>query len=256
MMMRSRIIALSYLNTIPFIYGIEHADVALHADLILSPPRNCAASLRNGEADIALIPVAAIPTIPDIRIITPYCIGASNSVRTVVLASNTPISQIDTIYLDSHSLTSVGLVRVLSSRWWHVSPEWRAMEDFSVLDDPQDRTGYLMIGDKVFTHENNFRYYYDLADQWREMTGLSFVFAAWVARKCVPEERVAELTSALRYGVGHISQAISCYHYDDKPYAYDYLTKNIDYRFDEEKHRALKLYWTEKMKVDPPIGPG
>ena len=88
------------------------------------------------------------------------------------------------------------------------------------------------------------------------MTGLSFVFAAWVARKCVPEERVAELTSALRYGVGHISQAISCYHYDDKPYAYDYLTKNIDYRFDEEKHRALKLYWTEKMKVDPPIGPG
>ena len=70
--MRSRIIAVSYLNIIRTVEGIEHADVALHADLILSPPRNCAASLRNGEADIALIPVAAIPTIPDIRIITPY----------------------------------------------------------------------------------------------------------------------------------------------------------------------------------------
>lgn len=256
MMMRSRIIAVSYLNTIPFIYGIEHADVALHADLILSPPRGCAASLRAGEADIALIPVAAIPTIPDIRIVTPYCIGASNSVRTVVLASNSPITELHTIYLDSHSLTSIGLVRILSSRLWHIAPEWRPMDDFSVLDAPQEQTGYLMIGDKVFTHEKNFRYYYDLADQWREMTGLPFVFAAWVARKCVPEQTVEELSTALRYGVGHISQAIACYHYDDKPYAYDYLTKNIDFCFDEQKHRALKLYWTEKMKFDPPINPG
>ena len=68
-MMRNRIVAVSYLNTIPFIYGIEHAGIDLHADLLLSPPRGCASLLRDGGAEIALIPVAAVPSIPDIRIV-------------------------------------------------------------------------------------------------------------------------------------------------------------------------------------------
>ena len=84
--MRNRIAAVSYLNTIPFIYGIEHAGAGLHAELLLSPPRGCAEALRDGKADLALIPVAAIPGISDLRIVTPYCIGASGPVRTVVLA--------------------------------------------------------------------------------------------------------------------------------------------------------------------------
>ena len=103
--MRNRIAAVSYLNTIPFIYGIEHAGAGLHAELLLSPPRGCAEALRDGKADLALIPVAAIPGISDLRIVTPYCIGASGPVRTVVLASADPLENIDTVYLDSHSLT-------------------------------------------------------------------------------------------------------------------------------------------------------
>ena len=74
MMMRNRIAAVSYLNTIPFIYGIEHAGAGLHAELLLSPPRGCAEALRDGQADLALIPVAAIPGSSDLRIVTPYCI--------------------------------------------------------------------------------------------------------------------------------------------------------------------------------------
>ena len=113
--MRNRIAAVSYLNTIPFIYGIEHAGAGLHAELLLSPPRGCAEALRDGKADLALIPVAAIPGISDLRIVTPYCIGASGPVRTVVLASADPLENVDTVYLDSHSLTSVRLVRLLPS---------------------------------------------------------------------------------------------------------------------------------------------
>ena len=103
--MRNRIVAVSYLNTIPFIYGIEHAGIDLYADLLLSPPRGCASLLRDGGAEIALIPVAAVPSIPDIRIVTPFCIGASCSVRTVVLAADSSLDLLDTISLDSHSMT-------------------------------------------------------------------------------------------------------------------------------------------------------
>ena len=121
--MRNRIAAVSYLNTIPFIYGIEHAGAGLHAELLLSPPRGCAEALRDGKADLALIPVAAIPGISDLRIVTPYCIGASGPVRTVVLASADPLENVDTVYLDSHSLTSVRLVRLLAAKLWKRLPE-------------------------------------------------------------------------------------------------------------------------------------
>ena len=255
-MMRNRIVAVSYLNTIPFIYGIEHAGIDLYADLLLSPPRGCASLLRDGGAEIALIPVAAVPSIPDIRIVTPFCIGASRSVRTVVLAADSPLDRLDTIYLDSHSLTSVRLVRILASKLWGIRPEWKELKDFSALNAPQPRTGYLIIGDKVFDHEEKFRYRYDLADEWREMTGLPFAFAAWVARSGVDDRTVERLAEALDYGVRHIPEAIACYGYGDRSYAYDYLTRNIDFVFDEQKRRATALYWQEGRKIDPPINPG
>lgn len=254
--MRTRIVAVSYLNTIPFIYGIEHAGVDLRADLSLTPPRGCAEALRDGRADVALVPVAAIPAIAGIRIVTPFCIGASRSVRTVVLAGNCPLERMETIRLDSHSMTSVRLVRILAERKWRIRPMWRELDDFGELGRPADRTGYLMIGDKVFAHEENFRYRYDLADAWREMTGLPFVFAAWVARDGVPERTLAGLSQALDYGTRHIAEAIRCYGYDDKPYAYGYLTENIDFVFDEQKRRALELYWRQGLRIDPPINPG
>lgn len=256
MMMRNRIAAVSYLNTIPFIYGIEHAGAGLHAELLLSPPRGCAEALRDGKADLALIPVAAIPGISDLRIVTPYCIGASGPVRTVVLASADPLENVDTVYLDSHSFTSVRLVRLLAAKLWKREFRWRELDDFSVLDDPKPRTGYVIIGDKVFAREAAFRYRYDLAEQWRLLTGLPFVFAAWVARGGVPEATVDSLTEALAYGTAHIDEAIRRYGYGDRPYARDYLTRNIDFVFDEQKRRAMELYWEEGLRIEPPINPG
>ena len=255
-MTRNRIAAVSYLNTIPFIYGIEHAGVDLHADLLLSPPRDCATTLREGRADIALIPVAAVPSVPDIRIAAPFCIGASRSVRTVVLVSQEPLERMETVCLDSHSLTSVRLVRILAARLWHMVPRWEELSDYSKLAAPRPHTGYLLIGDKVFDHEDRFRYRYDLADAWREMTGLPFVFAVWVAKGNVPSAVTDRLAQALEYGTRHIDEAIARYGYGHKNYAHDYLTRNIDFVFDEQKRRAMELYWTEGRKIDPPIQPG
>ena len=254
--MRNRIVAVSYLNTIPFIYGIESAADSLPADLILSPPSGCAAALRNREADIALIPVGAIPSIDAIRIITPYCIGAVRSVRTVVLACNDPLETLHTIKLDPHSVTSARLVRILAAQLWHIAPQWQPLANFDELAAPQPHTGYLMIGDKVFDNERHFAHLYDLADAWRTLTSLPFAFAAWVARDNVSEQTEQALSHALEYGIQHIHEAVQHYGYTDKGYAEEYLTHNIDFLFDEQKHRAVERYWQEGMKIEPPINPG
>ncbi|MDD3108847.1 MAG: menaquinone biosynthesis protein [Alistipes sp.] len=256
MMMRNRIVAVSYLNTIPFIYGIAHAGVDLQADLLLSPPSGCATTLRDGGAEIALIPVGAIPSMPEVKMFSQFCIGASRAVRTVILASNSPIEEIETIYLDPHSMTSVRLVRILAAQWWHITPRWMPLADFSDLERPQPHTGYLIIGDKVFAHEHRFAYRYDLAEVWRAMTGLPFVFAAWVARPGISTQTLSTLEQALEYGVNHIPEAIVRYGYEDRPYALDYLTHNIDFVFDPQKREALARYWDELRKIEPPSLPG
>ena len=77
-----KITAVSYLNTIPFVYGLQHAD-SLRADLSLAPPAECARRYMEEEADIALLPAAVVPELRETTIITDYCIGAVGAVRTV-----------------------------------------------------------------------------------------------------------------------------------------------------------------------------
>lgn len=256
MMMQTRIVAVSYLNTIPFIYGISHADTTLHDGLFLSPPSGCAEALRNGQADLGLIPIGAIPEIPHIQIITPYCIGASGPVRTVILASHRPVHELRRIGLDVHSRTSVRLARILAAEKWHITPEWFPLDQYDFSSPTPDDTGYILIGDKVFENEARFPYLYDLAVEWRELTSLPFAFALWVAREGVDPEKIAQLEQALKMGVAHIPEAIASSRYADCSYAYDYLTRNIDFDFDPAKRRAVELYWQMGRKADPPITPG
>ena len=44
--------------------------------------------------------------------------------------------------------------------------------------------------------------------------------------------------------------------YADCDYAYDYLTKNIDFLFDIQKHNALKKFWDYGLKIEPKVNPG
>ena len=105
-----KISAVSYLNTIPFVYGLKHTE-RLCANLLLAPPAECAKNYIEGRADIALLPAAVVPDLQNTNIITDYCIGAVGAVRTVTVVSNVPIAQVKRIWLDAHSRTSVQIGR-------------------------------------------------------------------------------------------------------------------------------------------------
>lgn len=251
----AKIIAVSYLNTIPFIYGLRHHS-KFGAELLLAPPANCYKNFVEGKADIALMPAAMVPSLPDAEIVTDYCIGASGDVRTVVVVSNTPIERVQRILLDPHSKTSVQLCGYLAKNLWHIEPEWVELDDYALLDTPTDGDAYLIIGDKVFDNEGKFRYSYDLASEWNRATGLPFAFAVWVARKGLSYDIHDELQAAFTFGVEHIYEAILESDYADRDYAYEYLTRNIDFLFDIQKHNALKKFWDFGLKVKPKVNPG
>ena len=127
-----KIVAVSYLNTIPFVYGIEH-EGNLRADLTLAPPAECARLYMEGQADIALLPAAVVPQLKSTEIITDYCIGAVRSVRTVELMCNCQLKDIRRIFLDAHSRTSIQLIGYLAKKVWNINPEWIALDCYDNL---------------------------------------------------------------------------------------------------------------------------
>ena len=255
MAVNAKITAVSYLNTIPFIYGLRHHS-NIGAELLLAPPSLCYKNFVEGKADIALMPVAMVPSLADAEIVTDYCIGAVGKVRTVVVMSNSPIEKVSRIYLDAHSKTSVQLCGYLAKKLWHIESEWIALEDYSQLDHAEEGDAFLLIGDKVFDNEGRFAHTYDLAEEWRKATKMPFTFAVWVARKGLSYEVRDELQAAFTYGVEHIYEAILESDYADREYAYEYLTENIDFLFDIQKHNALKKFWDYGLKIEPKVNPG
>ena len=135
-----KIVAVSYLNTIPFVYGIEH-EGSLRADLTLVPPADCARLYMEGEADIALLPAAVVPQLKSTDIITDYCIGAVHSVRTVELMTNCEIKNIRRIFLDAHSRTSVQLIGYLAKKVWKIDPEWCTLDSYDNLAESASEIG-------------------------------------------------------------------------------------------------------------------
>ena len=244
MLFRSQIhiTAVSYLNTIPFIYGIEHSGLLKNAKLHLEYPANCAKMLSNGNANIGLIPVGGLSQLKDFKIVSNYCIGAIGKVYSVGLFSKVPLSEIKQIYLDNESLTSVRLVKVLAKKFWGISPEW---VPFSQQNEMNyfDYESIVLIGDKTFGLEKNFTFVYDLAEQWNIYTKLPFVFAVWVAKKDVLNEQLEKFNLALKWGVEHVEEAVGHYPIQvEKNFAIEYLTQNISYPFDDLKKEGLKLF--------------
>lgn len=238
-----RISAVSYLNTFPFVYGIQNSSYRDHFLLHLDVPSLCAERMKQGEADVALVPAGALPALDEFNLLPGFCIGAVKEVKTVLLLSQHPLDQIRTIYLDFDSRTSVELVKILARHHWNIQPDFKKlMPGEAARLDPE--ATLVAIGDKTFTIRPNYRYVYDLATEWIGFTGLPFVFAVWVARPEVPPEALLPLNEALHCGILNIPMCLEQFS-DRLPHGVDcrsYLEENISYTLDDQKMEGLKTF--------------
>lgn len=236
-----KISIVSYLNSKPFIFGLEKKPLA-DWDVALDIPSECARKLIDGEADLGLIPVAALKAIPDYKIVSPYCIGAVGKVDSVKLYSEVPLDKIETVLLDYQSRTSVNLVQVLARDYWKISPKW---ENASPGYESQvsGSTAAVIIGDRTFSLNDKYKHEYDLAENWQQHTQLPFVFAVWASRKKISSELEETFTTALRHGLANIDEVVklNAPHYPGVD-IHSYLTRSISYRLDRDKEKAIELF--------------
>ncbi|WP_029285098.1 menaquinone biosynthetic enzyme MqnA/MqnD family protein [Pedobacter sp. R20-19] len=234
-MNKIKISAVAYTNTKAFIYGLEHSDIINKIDLSLDIPSDCAAKVISGEVDMGLMPVAAIPLVPHANIVADYCIGSDGAVNSVFIFSNVPIEKIKTLKLDAHSRTSNNLAKVLLKFYW------KKDVDFTT-DQAVDTDALVLIGDRTFGKKDDFAFAYDMGEEWKNFTGLPFMYAAWVANKKISDEFKAEFNAALKFGLEHRDEVLkdlpTVSNFDLKDYLYDKL------QFDatEERKQAMNLF--------------
>ena len=248
-----RISAVSYLNTMPFLYGLRNHKVMNQIELTLDHPARCAEKLLNNEADIGLVPVAVLPEMNNSEIISDYCLGASGPVHSVILYSNVPLHNIKSIKLDYQSRTSVNLARILAARYWKINPNWTPAAHGFENNSLNRNEACLIIGDRSFAMKKKYPYVWDLSEEWWNFTGLPFVFATWTANKKIDKEFLKSFNNALGYGVTHIREAV-----DKAPKSsalsreklFHYLSKDMSYPLDDEKKEGLNHFLKELKNLN------
>jgi chorismate dehydratase len=234
-------------------WDFEHGEAGKAFDISYTVPSQCAASLAAGAADIGIIPAAAYATIPGLVILPGVAIASRKPVRSILLVSKVPLEQIRSVALDTSSLTSVALTKVLFARWWGSGRTFTSMEpDIEKMLAEHDAG--LVIGDPALKIDRSRYLTYDLAEEWIRLTGKPFVFAFWAVRQEALDDApvVFDLATVFQDSRDHglepanldrIVQEWSPRLGLSDADINEYLTENIYYELDASCVEGLQLFY-------------
>jgi chorismate dehydratase len=239
-----KISIVNYTNTLPFKWALKKSGLIQRIDLQEDIPSICAQKLKYRQVDLALVPVALLPELDHYQIESDYCIGTRGAVDSVKLYSNVPLQEIKNITLDYQSKSSITLTKVLCKFYWKLDVEFKEGKP-GFESQIEEGGANVVIGDRTFKLNGKFKYEYDLGSEWKNFTGLPFVFAAWISVEKIDNVFMTEFNATLKRGIDNCVTAIAERESEliiSPQQALHYLTQNISYEFDPEKKKALSLF--------------
>jgi chorismate dehydratase len=252
----ARLGAVSYLNTKPLVRGLENRPdlFAVRFDV----PSVCASLLHEGRVDLGLIP--AIEYLRgDYAIVPDIAIGSDGAVESVAVFTTRPIGQVRTLALDISSRTSVALTKILCAKYWGIAPAFTPAEpDVAAMLARADAA--LVIGDPALDIDpaQYAATKLDLGEAWLALTGLPFVYAAWVGPPdAVDAEQVAVLQAARARGeseVADIARDVSLGDRQAEQRALAYLRDTLRYGFGDREVAGLQRFYALAVELD--LAPG
>ena len=272
-----RISIVEFLNTAPLVWGFTDGPLAGKYDLSFAVPSQCAEDLRAGRADVGIIPSIEYQRMEDVVALPGMAIASKQEVRSLLVVSKVPVEMAKSFALDTNSRSTVGLTRILSRRHWNIDPEFIDMppdpdkmlaraDAALVIGDPALRLRLKVdaLQSKIPSGEDcccctgedaqpvkgvETLFVYDMAQQWREMTGLPAVLAIWVARRgTITPEMAEDFQASREYGLSHIGDIAegAALKLELPPRELErYMTDNIDFSLDDENLAGLRRYYEE-----------
>jgi chorismate dehydratase len=229
-----RVGSVKYLNTVPLTRGLEE-------ELIYATPAKLAEMLQRDELDAALVSVVEVLFHDRYDILDGIAIASLGEVKSVLLAHRRSLEEVQEVYCDTASLTSVQLVRVLLAERG-LKPQFKALPsyDFSQLPDYA-----LLIGDPAldFALSQHTHEIWDLGAAWYEMTQLPFVYAVWALRRGVKNDSLRrQLREAKDFGLDTLDTIIRSRTEYDYDFRKDYLSWHIHYHLGADEKRGLARF--------------
>ena len=168
-----------FANAAPLAHFLE----PLHEEVrtVYARPSDLAAEVIGGAVDAALVPVADYFAVGRMAMIHGLGICADGPVESVLLKCSRPIEQVRTVCPDPASKSSNALCRILLEDHLHLHPRFTG----PAAGEPADAE--VCIGDRALLAPPAPCGDYDLAELWKRMTGLPFVFAVWAHRADHPD---------------------------------------------------------------------
>lgn len=241
--------AVSYLNTVPLVWGLEHApDPALRDafDLRFALPSACADQLAGGQADIGIVPVIEMAR-QGLDYFPGTGIACHGPVRSILLISKVPFKDIRVLATDAGSRTSAMLSQVILAERFGVRPRvFSHPADLEPMLSQADAA--LLIGDAALRTDPAALPYetLDLGQEWVAMTGLPMVFAIWAGRKEIVRQPYGEaFAKSCRYGLTHMDDIVAA----ESPargfppeVVREYLTRHIVFELGEKDYEGMRRY--------------
>lgn len=224
--------AVPYLNALPLIHYLPEKPR-------LAPPAALDRLLRLGEIDLATAPITTLFDNPQFRLVPGIAIGTRGAVRSVRLIFNRPgltLPDVQSIYLDIESKTSIALLKVLL-HFKHKRP-LDQIRFIRPLPMP-NADAALLIGDKAMRASGEG---IDLGEEWTSWTGLPFVFAGWIGKTVVPPTLIAALREAKDRAMANLEPLIAMISDFPADDLCRYFTENVSYELGEAEREGIRRF--------------
>ena len=247
--------AVSYLNTWPLVWGFVHGPQRDLFDFRFDLPAVCAAALRDRKADIGLLPCAELDRL-GLDFLPELGIACEGPVRSILLVSRRPFSDIRTLAVDSGSRTSVALARIILAERYGCRPLVTPHVP-SLMEMLAENDAALIIGDPALRIDLTALPYQtlDLGAEWVEWSGLPMVFAVWAGQREFLTDDVAEaFRGSYRWGLEHVDEMVdhaSSERGFSKELARDYFTRHIVYPLSARHLQGLSLFRKLVLALEP-----
>jgi chorismate dehydratase len=243
---RPRVGCVPYLNARPLADYLELPEVADRVELVYDTPARLAAALRLGDLQVAMVSSYELLTRPGLQLVPGASISSRGKVRSVRLFSKVPFERIESLALDSGSLTSTHLAQVLLSELYDCRP--------ILSSEPPDPAAMLarndacvLIGDIGMSAPSEGLHVMDLGEAWAELTGAPFVWAAWIGEAPIAPELCALLLEARHWGVRRLRQLAEKHARRlgwDPAVCSSYLIDTMEFDLTPAHTQALELFQT------------
>ncbi len=240
------IVGVQFLNARPLLAGLEAGIAApFPYAFSTSEPSACADALALGRAHAGLVPVAALPYLPEVRALPELGVAAREEARSVLLISKVPFGEVRTLAAHTASRSSVALARLLLAECWGVHP--RLVPARPPLDAMlKGADAAVIIGDPALAvHGRTAHLELDLAQTWVEWTGLPFVFAAWGVRAGAPAGLAPLLSGSLAYAREHWERLLPIWaeaHGTMEEETREYLEKTLTHSLGPRERAGLEEF--------------